>query len=86
MACHEFLWTDEIIEHLAQHGVTPEDFEEIVNFPDLRGTSRSSGRPCCWGELPDGRFLICVYEKLDDLTLLPVTAYQVPPPGEEADS
>ncbi|GMU21611.1 MAG: hypothetical protein AMXMBFR13_17030 [Phycisphaerae bacterium] len=57
-----------------------------MNFPDLRGISRSSGRPCCWGELPDARYLICVYEKLDDLTLLPVTAYEVPLPGEERDS
>ena len=35
------------------------------------------------GETTDGRFLICVYEKLDDLTILPVTAYEVPRPGEE---
>jgi hypothetical protein len=73
----------EIIDHLAEHGVTPEEFEEIVNHPDLRGTSRSTGRPCCWGESPDGRFLICVYEKLDDLTILPVTAYEVPRSGNE---
>lgn len=83
MASYEFLWTDEIIDHLSEHGVAPEDFEEIVNFPDIRGTSRSSGRPCCWGQTPDGRFLICVYERLDDLNILPVTAYEVPPSGKE---
>ena len=83
MAYHEFLWTDEIIEHLAEHGVTPQDFEEVVDSPDLRGISRSSGRPCCWGQAADGRFLICVYEMIDDLTVLPVTAYEVPPFGEE---
>jgi hypothetical protein len=83
MAWHEFLWTDEIIDHLAEHGVTPDDFESIVNFPALRGASRSSNRPCCWGETSDGRFLICVYEMLDDLTVLPVTAYEVPAFGKE---
>ena len=31
-----------------------------------------------WGETADGRQLFCVYEYLDDLTILPVTAYQVP--------
>lgn len=80
---YDFLWSDEIIDHMAEHGVTPEEFEEIVRFPDMRGISRSSKRPCCWGETPDGRFLICVYEKIDALVVLPVTAYEVPPPGEE---
>ena len=40
--------------------------------------SRSSGRPCCWGETSDGRHLFCVYEFLDDMTIIPVTAYEVP--------
>ena len=82
MPLFEFLWTDEIIDHLAEHGVTPEDFEEVVNSPELRGASRTSGRPCCWSYTRDGRFLICVYEKLDELTILPVTAYEVPQAGE----
>ena len=43
----------------------------------LFGVSRSSGRPCCWGEAADGRTLFCVYEFLDDLTIVPVTAYDV---------
>ena len=83
MAYYEFVWTEEIIDHLAEHGVTPQDFEEIVKFPEARGLSRSSGRPCCWGVTPDGRFLMCVYEKLDDLTILPVTAYEAPAPRKE---
>jgi hypothetical protein len=83
MAYYEFFWTDEIIEHLAEHGVTPDDFEEIVKFPDIRGVSRSSGRPCCWGETIDGRMLLCIYEKLDDLNVLPVTAYEVLTRGKE---
>jgi hypothetical protein len=77
MPLFEFFWTDEIVQHLAENDVTPEDFERIVNFPDRRGTSRSSGRRCCWGQTMDGRLLICIYEKLDELTVLPVTAYAV---------
>ncbi len=30
----------------------------------------------------DGRFVICIYEEIDDILLLPVTAYEVPRPGE----
>jgi len=81
---YEFIWTDEIIDHLAEHGVTPAEFEDIVKFPEARGNSRATGRPCCWGETPDGRFLICVYERIDDLTVLPITAYEVPMPGKES--
>ena len=33
MAYYEFVWTDEIIDHLAEHGITPQAFEELVNFP-----------------------------------------------------
>jgi hypothetical protein len=52
----------------------------------MRGNSHSSGRPCCWAETPAGQYLLCVYEMLDDLTILPVTAFEVPAPGEEAEA
>jgi uncharacterized DUF497 family protein len=78
MPYFEFLWTDEILAHLEEHGVTREDFEEVVSNPDRIDVSRSSGRPCCWGETADGRKLFCVYEYLDDMTIIPVTAYEVP--------
>jgi hypothetical protein len=74
----EFLWTDEIAAHLAEHGVGRHDFEEVVSNPSRVGVSRSSGRPCCWSQTPDGRQLFCVYEYLDDMTVVPVTAYEVP--------
>jgi hypothetical protein len=77
MPYYEFLWTEEIVDHLAEHGVTTKDFEEVVSNPNRLGVSRSSGRPCCWGETADGRRLFRVYEYLDDLTIIPVTAYEV---------
>jgi len=82
MAYFEFLWTDEAVEHLAEHGLSPEDFEAVVNRPERRGESRSTGRPCCWGETPDGRYVICVYEYLDELTIIPSTAYEVRRPRD----
>ncbi len=77
MPYYEFLWTDEIIGHLAENGVSREDFEELVSNPKRLGVSRSSGRPCCWGDTADGRQLFFVYEYLDDITIIPVTAYEV---------
>ena len=38
-----FVWTPEIIEHLAEHDVTPEEFEEVVSNPDSEDRSRSTG-------------------------------------------
>jgi len=73
----EFQWTDAIVGHLAEHGVDQKDFEQVVNSPIRRGESRSTGRPCCWGYGPDGRYLFCVYEYLDDMTVVPITAYEV---------
>jgi hypothetical protein len=77
MPYFEFAWTEEILDHLAEHGITRREFEEVVSDARRIGVSRSSGRPCCWGETTDGRSLFCVYEYLDDLTIIPVTAYDV---------
>ena len=77
MPYYEFLWTDDIIAHLEEHGVSREDYEKVVSNPRRLSVSRSSGRPCCWGETADGRHLFCVYEFLDDMTIVPVTAYEV---------
>lgn len=77
MAYYYFHWNDEIREHLAEHGVSPEEFEAIVSFPDGQGVSRSSGLPIAFGETEDGRTLACVYRLLDELNIEPVTAYEV---------
>ncbi len=34
MPYYEFQWDDETIEHLDQHGVSPEEFEEVVSNPE----------------------------------------------------
>ncbi len=73
-----YLWTDEIIAHLAEHDVSPEDFENVLENPTKKGKSDSSDRPCVWGYTEDGRHLIAVYQRLEDMTILPVTAYEVP--------
>lgn len=80
MASFRFLWTDEIAAHVADHGLTQDDFEEVVSNPVRRGVSRSSGLPFAWGYTQDGRYVLAAYEELDEWTLLPVTAYEVPEP------
>lgn len=80
MALYDFLWTDDIVEHIAEHGVSQDDFEHVFCNPESKGYSRSSGLPALWGHTPDGRYIMAVYEELDEMTILPVTAYEVPEP------
>ena len=76
MPYYLFVWNDLIEEHLAEHGVSPDEFEAIVCDPESLDASRSSGRQIAFGEA-NGRFLACIYELLDEATVLPVTAYEV---------
>lgn len=71
-----FHWSDEIVEHLAEHDVTPEEFEEVVRSARLRTRSRSSHLPAVSG-WTRGRHLFCVYRLLTPQDIEPVTAYEV---------
>lgn len=77
MPYFDFFWTDENLDHIADHGVAPEEFEQIVKSPQDVDTSNSCGEPCAFGYTHDGRYLICIYEHLDALTVLPITAYEI---------
>ena len=76
----DFFWTDDSVEHIAEHGTVQEDFEHVVCHPSSKGFSRSSRLPAVWGYTPDGRYIVAIYEELDEMTVLPVTAYEVPEP------
>jgi hypothetical protein len=69
---------DSNVAHLAEHGLTPDDFEQVLCNPIFReATSDSSGRPIRFGYACDGRLIAVVYEWIDDITVLPITAYVV---------
>jgi hypothetical protein len=72
-----FIWTQEIIDHLLEHDVTTDDFEAIVSSPEGEDVSRSTGNPLAFGHASDGRYLCCVFKRLDEDTIEPVTAYEV---------
>ena len=73
---HVFLWDGENELHVAEHGVTTDEFEFVVLNADHVGLSRSSGRPIAFGSV-NGRSLVCVYEIIDDIYCYPITAYEV---------
>ncbi len=78
MAYFDFVWTEGIVEHLAEHGVSQDDFEDVFCNPRSKGWSRSSGLPAVWGYTGAGRYIMLVYEELDEMTILPVTAIRSP--------
>lgn len=76
MPYYQFFWTAEIVAHLAENNVTPEEFEDVVSAPASTDRSQSSARPMAFGFTDEGRYLVCVYEFLDAVTVLPVTAFE----------
>ena len=77
MPFYFFVWTPEIVAHLAEHTVTPEEFEQVVNNPDYEDLSRSTGNPLAIGATDAGRYLCCVFRRYDGVTIEPITAYDV---------
>jgi len=77
MPYYFFIWTDENAAHLAEHGVSQDEFEAVVCDPEATGISRTTGRPIAFGFTPDGRKLACVYRTLGDNEIFPITAYEV---------
>jgi uncharacterized DUF497 family protein len=66
------------VRHCEEHGVTKEEVEEVFEKVTDADVSRSTGRPVVFGETKSGRSLMVVYEQIDDDTVYPVTAYDVP--------
>jgi len=70
------------VQHLAQHDVTQEEFEEVLqNHRHEATTSRSSGEAITFGWTSTGKHLAIVYEEVldDPPTIRPLTAYPTKP-------
>jgi uncharacterized DUF497 family protein len=65
------------VAHLAENGVSTEEAEWVLMNTIGREKSRSSSRWIAFGRTADGRNLAVVYEMLDEITILPVTAFEI---------
>lgn len=72
-----FVWDGENEMHLAEHSVTVEEFVEIVCDPQRVEPSRTSNRWIAFGYTTTGKYLACVYEQFDEVTVYAVTAFEV---------
>jgi uncharacterized DUF497 family protein len=68
------------VHHVAEHDLTVDDVEVVLAAPVSEGKSQSTGLPTVWGYVPDGRFIIVVFELIEPETIRVVTAYEVPEP------
>jgi hypothetical protein len=68
------------VQHVAQHGITMEEVEEVLlNEKNPVGESDSSGRPITFGDTSTGKRLAVIWEQALDnpLVIRPVTAYEI---------
>lgn len=85
MRYFQIIWDEENdktgnVAHIAEHGLTPEEVEYVIENPSVEDTSHSSGRPCFFGYTPGGDYIVVVYDLVTDDTIYPITAYEVPEP------
>jgi hypothetical protein len=80
----QVVWDDEPggnIEHVAEHGLTPDEVDEVLLDDSIpTAHSASSGLPCKFGHTSSGKFIIVIWEEVNDdpRVIYPVTAYEVP--------
>jgi hypothetical protein len=76
----EVIWTegpDGNIRHIAEHGITPDEVEYVMANPIDSDVSETTGRPIVFGYTAAGRFIAVVYERIDPITVYPITAFDI---------
>lgn len=86
MRINRILWdldddADGNVQHIADHGITIDEVEEVLYVAEDVIASHSSGRPITFGATSTGRFLAVVFEVVEEqpLAVYPVTAYETEP-------
>ena len=77
MRIHEFVWPQDRIDHIARHGVTPEEVEQVCFGHCLVQRAKSRGENPAYyvrGQTDAGRYLFCVVIAFPDGRGYPVTA------------
>ena len=80
MRIDEIIWPEERIEHIARHGVTPDEVEEACFGKSLVQRAKSEGENPVYyllGQTAAGRYLFCVVIRFPDGNGYPVTAREM---------
>jgi uncharacterized DUF497 family protein len=81
----QIIWDEEDrpdgnIQHIAEHGLTIEDVEYVLENSTEETISKRSGRPCRFGYTSSGDYIIVVFEEIGKDIIYPITAYELPEP------
>lgn len=82
MKIHGLIWPDDRVEHIARHGVEPEEVEDVCFGHSLVLRAKASGKSPAYyllGQTDAGRYLFCVVLRFSDGTGYPVTARPMTP-------
>jgi len=74
---HEFVWTEDRIDHVSRHGIRTEEVEQACKAPSLVQRAKSEGENPVYyvlGQTDEGRHLFVVVIRFPDGKGYPVTA------------
>jgi uncharacterized DUF497 family protein len=77
MTIHKLIWPEDRIDHIAVHGVTPKEVEQVCFGKPLVQRSKSRGENPVYyvlGQTLTGRYLFCVIIRFPGGIGYPVTA------------
>jgi uncharacterized protein len=80
MRIDALVWPEERVEHIARHGVKPEEVEEVCFGKSLVLRAKSEGENPVYyvlGQTEAGRYLFCVLIRFPDGNGYPVTAREM---------
>ncbi len=76
MIINELQWDDGNVEHIAQHGVNPQEVEDVC-FSFHIYVRESSQRYIISGQSTNGRYLNVVIERVSKGVFRPITAFEM---------
>ena len=77
MRIHELVWPEDRVDHIARHGVRPEEVEEVCFSRALVRRAKATGKNPIYyvlGQTEAGRHLFCVVIAFPDGRGFPVTS------------
>jgi len=80
MPIDELIWPDDRVNHIARHGVSPEEVEQVCFGKPLVRRAKSRGENPVYyvqGQTDAGRYLFCVVIRFPDGNGYPVTAREM---------
>jgi uncharacterized DUF497 family protein len=74
-------WDDANIDHLARHGITADEVEELFEGPTVRrrGGTDAPDRYRVLGRTASGRYLALIYQRLGRGMIRPFTGWDMRP-------